>query len=235
MTTKTEPKTTALATMRAVELHRVLCDAKVFAGDDDTIPGICMVHIEIGGNKMLAVATDRFRLGASKTDLDENLGEAQFNLSLHDVNTIVKLAKTGRRDEHSRFVWVNRNDDGTVTFKFNDGASLDVTPQDTQFPKWRQLFPETGSQIPRDATAFTAEYLSSFAKVNGGDSQRVTMYSHDDIHGYRDKPEKPVAGKMYGTQRPTTFTIGENFVGLLMPVKLPDEAQHQWVKPEWLG
>jgi hypothetical protein len=252
MTTKTESKTTALATMWASELHRVLSDAAVFASHDETIPALCMVHVEYTGTRMLAVATDRFRLGVSKADFDKQgldnqpeYAEATFNLALRDVVSLIKLSKTSKRDMRSRFVWVSQNGDGavrdddsrvgTVTFKFSDGAALDVTPQDTEFPKWRQLFPETGTQVPRDATAMNAAYLASFAKVDGGFSgQRVVLYSHDDIHGYRDKPEKPVVDRLYGSQKPTTFAIGDNFVGLLMPVKLVDDGQREWVKPEWM-
>jgi hypothetical protein len=229
MTTKT--KSTALATMWAFELHRVLSDAAVFAGHDETMSSINVVHVEYTGTHMLAVATDQFRLGVSKADLcgdGEDLPVATFNLALRDVVQLIKLSKTSKRDTRSRFVQVssvlppsNEYGTGTVTFKFSDGASLDVTPQDTEFPKWRQLFPKTGSQKPRDTTAFTAEYLASFGKVNGGDSQRLVMYSHDDVHGRG--------------QRPTTFTIGDNFVGLLMPVKLADDEQREWVKPEWMG
>jgi hypothetical protein len=244
MVTKAKTKTamsTALATMWASELHRVLSDAAVFASHDETIPALCMVHVEFDGTRMLAVATDRFRLGVSKADFDkqglDNQPEyavATFNLALRDVVQLIMLSKTSKRNQRSRFVWVNsalapsaEYDTGTVTFKFSDGASLEVTPQDTEFPKWRQLFPETGTQVPRDATAFTAEYLASFGKVNGGDSQRLVMYSHDNVHGYDKKTEKH--------QKPTTFTIGDNFVGLLMPVRLPDDGQREWVKPEWMG
>jgi len=102
-----------------------------------------------------------------------------------------------------------------------------VTPTDTEFPKWRQLFPDSGSQVARAATAFTADYLAGFGKVNGGDTHRIVMYSHDNVHGYDPETDK--------NQRPTTFTIGDNFVGLLMPVKLSDDGQREWVKPDWMN
>lgn len=247
MATKTTkaPVSTALATLKAVELHRVLNDAVTFASRDETLPMVNIVHVEFtDAGFMLAVATDRFRLGVSKVDLGVGGGhsEASFNLAVRDVNTLIKLAKTARRDEQSRVVWINQIYDeafdgvdpqvkrerlrGTVTFKFSDGASLDVVPVDVHFPKWRQLFPESGTQVPRDATAFTAEYLASFAKVDGGASQRIVMYSHDSHHGYNSETQK--------NQRPTTFTIGDNFVGLLMPVKLADDGSRQWVKPVWM-
>lgn len=249
--TKTKaPVSTALATVKAVELHRVLNDAVTFASRDETLPMVNIVHVEFtGAGFMLAVATDRFRLGVSKVDLGVNGAHdtASFNLAVRDVQTLIKLAKTVRpktvrRDEQSRVVWINQIYDeafdgvdpqvkrerlrGTVTFKFSDGASLDVVPVDVHFPKWRQLFPDTGTQVPRDATAFTAEYLASFAKVDGGASQRIVMYNHDSHHGYNSETQK--------NQRPTTFTIGDNFVGLLMPVKLADDGSRQWVKPVWM-
>lgn len=233
--TKTKaPVSTALATVKAVELHRVLNDAVTFASRDETLPMVNIVHVEFtDAGFMLAVATDRFRLGVSKVDLGVNGSSptASFNLAVRDVNTLIKLAKTAKpktakRDKQSRFVWINSAPTGTVTFKFSDGASLDVVPVDVEFPKWRQLFPESGTQVPRDATAFTAEYLASFAKVDGGASQRIVMYNHDSHHGYNSETRK--------NQRPTTFTIGDNFVGLLMPVKLVDDGSRQWVKPVWM-
>jgi hypothetical protein len=251
MTTKTKTETVAqstpLATMRAVELHRALSDASIFASHNETIPGgVCMVRIEFTGvqHTMLAVATDRFRLGVSRVVLDgkpdsltESFGsDATFNLALRDVSALIRLAKTLKRDEYTRVVWMTQSATNahTVTFKFSDGAALDVTPSDAEFPKWRQLFPDSGTQHPRAATAFTADYLASFGKVDSGFGARIVMYSHDDAHGYDREKQK--------SQKPTTFTIGENFVGLLMPVKIEDgpdgnngSSKRVWHKPEWIA
>lgn len=223
MTTKTKaPADTALATMLAVELHRVLSDASVFASHDETIPPICAVHIEIGPKRMLAVATDRFRLVVSKTDLQAGGfgSEAVFNLSLRDVVSLIKMSKTTRSDAGSKTVWINSalppSDEygtGTVEFKFSDGATLKVVPQDSEFPKWRQLFPGTDSQVARAFSAFNPKYLADFAKVQGFP---IRMYSHGEAN-----------------TRPSTFTIGENFVGLLMPYRT--EGRDTWVKPEWMA
>lgn len=230
---KDQKQSTPLAAVKAVDLHRVLSDASIFASHDATLPMLNTVHIEFAGKLMLAVATDKFRLGVSKIGPVDNTlnsggsidGEAVFNLTLHDVTSLIKLAKTLKRDERTRVVWINQNADSSVTFNFDD-VSMDVKPADVEFPKWRQLFPDSGSQTARAATAFTADYLASFGKVNGGDSHRIVMYSHDDVHGFDPETEKH--------QKPTTFTIGDNFVGLLMPVKLADNGSRDYVRPAWI-
>lgn len=236
----TTETTTALATVKTVDLHRVLFNAAIFAGRDVTLPMVNLVHVEFTGTRILAVATDRFRMGVAKLDLPEGGGGAttEFNVSLTDVNTLIKWSKTLKRDEDSRYVWINQNSDGTIRFNFDTTVTLtvtlDVKPVDHEFPKWRGLFPKTPG-YPRFATGFTAEFLASFAKVNAGPTGTIVLYSHDDIHGYRDKPEKSEKGKPRGCQKPLTFTIGDNFVGLLMPVKITDEVKHEWHLPEWVG
>lgn len=226
-----------IAVVKAVDLHRWLSDVQPFAGHDDTLPMLTGTHIEWDGKRFLAATTDRFTLGISKLDvpeeppqdvttlalLDENV---DFMLAPNDVASILRIAKTARKDSDWRMVTISRV--GTVLagvtvpvftyrFKFFSGETLEVKPFDVEFPKIKQLLP-TGEPVARALTCVNADYLVKFAKVAGDHTGRIKLYSFDDSEE--------------GGAKPTVAMIGTDFVGMIMPVRCPDDAK--WVKPGWV-
>jgi hypothetical protein len=229
---KTEPAkaTGDIAVIRADELHRLLSDVLPFAGTDDTLPMLRCVHIESDGKRLLAATTDRFTMGVSKVDIPEGgdhgvLQDVQFLLGPTDVSTLIKIAKTVKRDIYSRFVTISKIGEippgctvptFTYRFAFFSGESITVKPFDAEFPKFKQLIP-SGEPIARAMSAFTASYLAKFDKV-ANDSGRIQIYSFDDNE--------------YGGAKPTVVLIGNNFIGMIMPVRCPEGAGYR--KPGWL-
>lgn len=237
--------TLKLGTVQSVDLHRILSDASLFASTDVTLPGINVVRLEFDKDQVLAIATDRFRLGVSRAKVLDG-DEVSMSLYLDDVKRLIQSAKTKRAEEGWRAVDVT-SDGKSVQFTFNDGSLAAARIADVDFPKFRGLFPKSVSLPPlpapdstakvtaqtaqnmrdvlaksRHATAFTAEYLASFGKVKGtGDrASRIFVYAHDSAYGYG--------------QKPLTVTIGDDFVGLVMPVKFGDDDPRQWATPDWL-
>lgn len=67
------------------------------------------VRMEFGDGQLLAVATDRFTVGASRVDYD---GETfAMMLAGADAKSLVKMAKTAKRDERIRDVHVDVTED----------------------------------------------------------------------------------------------------------------------------
>ena len=99
-------------TMKAADLHRVIAEAKNFAGRDATLPMLQNVRIEATETQLVAVATDRFLLGVSRADY---AGEA-FTVSVEgqQVDALLRMAKTAKRDEDWREVTIERRDDDTT-------------------------------------------------------------------------------------------------------------------------
>ena len=211
--------TTKLGAMKAVDLHRILTNGAAFASPDITLHPINVVRMEFAGTDVLTVATDRFRIGVSHA-VRVGGEDVAVSLPLADAVELAKMARTLKNAANWRTVTIDI--DGNVAlFTFSDGRSHAIVLQDSEFVRWRQFFPESGSGRARATTAFTAGYLASFGKVLSGDGAgRITVFSHDDMHGTG--------------QKPMTITIGEHFVGVLLPVKLGEDDPREWRRPAWL-
>lgn len=222
-----------IAVVKAVELHRWLSDVQPFRGYDDTLPMLTGTHVEWDGKRFLAATTDRFTMGISRLDVPDNGGlaegsgleDADFMLAPNDVASLLRIAKTAKRDVEWRHVTISRVGEipagctvptFTYRFAFFSGESLTIKPFDVEFPKFKQLLP-TGEPVARALSAFTVDYLAKFAKV-ADRNRRIQLYSFDD--------------STEGGAKPTMVVIGDNFVGLIMPVRCPDTAD--WHKPAWV-
>lgn len=208
--------------MKAKALHTAVSDALLFAAPASAqLPFLEAVRLEFGGGQLVAVATDRFVLGASRVDYT---GESfMVMVAGGDARALVKMAKTVKRDEAARAVTVEVVDAGArVTFRFSTGESMSVRVLDVQFPKWRQLLPSDASRMGGIVgMGYTPAYLGRFTKARadeqGAGAQMVVF------------PSVTSSGK----PGPTAIRIGEDFFGLLMPIRPPgDEWQFQ--RPSWL-
>jgi hypothetical protein len=177
------------------------------------------VRLEATESAIIAVATDRFVLGVSRADYT---GEAFVaTLDRAHVETLIKIAKTAKRDAQWREVTVeivdtvHKYEPTAMEFRFTSGESLTVRTSDHDFPKFRQLIPsatllETEDVTPTKLAGFDASKLAQFAKVPG--HARMSMW-------------------IRGT-KPTVVRIGDDFIGLIMPVRTPDGTEYVW--PAWL-
>jgi hypothetical protein len=204
-------------TMKAVDLHRVVTEAKNFAGRDATLPSLQNVRLEATETQLVAVATDRFLLGVSRADY---AGEAfTVGIEAPQVDALARMAKTPNRDALWREVTIERREDDShsvVEFRFNSGEAITVTPSAHEFPKYQQLIPtttllETETVDESPVVGFNAANLARFAKIDGSHAMRV--YTRGS--------------------KPTVVLIGANFIGLIMPVRIPDGPAYQ--RPAWLA
>lgn len=222
-----------IAVVKANDLYRLLSDVQPFRGTDDTLPMLTGTHIESDGKRLLAATTDRFTLGISKLEFSaENcgiggaLGDVDFMLSVDSVAILLRTAKTAKRDIDWRLVTISKVGEvaaGTTVptftyrFAFFSGETINVKPFDVEFPKFKQLIPK-GPAIPRASTAFTPAYLARFAKVEN-DWGQIVLFTFDSGED--------------GSRKPTLVRIGDNFIGMIMPVRLHDGAE-DYSRPKWL-
>jgi hypothetical protein len=196
--------------MKAKALHTAVSDALLFAAPASAkLPFLEAVRLEFGGGHLVAVATDRFVLGASRVQYS---GEAfMVMVAGDDAKALVKMAKTVKRDEAARTVTVEVVDaDAQVTFRFSTGESMSVRGLDVQFPKWRQLLPSDAARMGGIVgMGYAPAYLGRFTKARadeqGAGAQMVVF------------PSVTPSGK----PGPTAVRIGEDFFGLLMPIRPP--------------
>lgn len=235
-----------MGTMKAADLHRIVTEAALFTGNDSTLPMLTAVKIEINGKKIVAVATDRFTLGVSKaeyTGTKNNAGEADseiaeewsFMLYPDEYKQLLQAAKTAKAQTQWREVAIKRADNGFVVFEFSVGAEIRLREADVEFPKYRQLFPSVDDfalSEPVNVQAVDAKHFAKFAKVDDGGNGKSTRVKWVSIRAV----EKRGTTDQREVQKPSICTIGENFVGLIMPIRLPDEdnGRYKLEYPDWL-
>ena len=207
-------------TMYAADLHRMLTDVRPFASTDRILPSICQVRIESNDSSILASATDRFTLGISRTDYS---GEGfAVNIATSNIDNIIRLSKTPRAMRESRTVEILLVGSGTaqsVKFIYSTGEELSALTETTDFPKFRQLLPEESIDEKaqgRVAVTYDAARLAKFAKVSGSEHMNVISRGRDGEVG-----------------KPTIVTIGDHFIGLIMPSR--KDSMPTYSKPTWIN
>ncbi|MEV0759546.1 hypothetical protein [Nocardia sp. NPDC050435] len=196
-------------TVPFADLFRVLSDAHLFAGGDATLPMLQCVRLEASETQLVAVATDRFLVGVARTD---NYEGAAFtaNVPLSFVKQVLKAWRPLKRMMWRADVEVTETE---VVFTLPDGQSMSHRLSDFEFVKWRALFQGVeGSSDSPAVLGLNPAYFAKFAKV---ESARHVVWRTS-------------------AARPNLVTIGSNFQGLLMPVRL-EEAQKEDVLTDWMS
>lgn len=203
--------------VNANALATALGDALNFvAPERDKIPVLSAVRLEAGGGNLVAVATDRFTIGVSRVDY---AGEAfAATLDLADVKRLVALAKCRKRDAAWREV-VIVVEPGSLAFRFTTGEALTVCPRQDEYPSWRSLIPADDRRMGAVVgVAYDPMMLARFAKVRPGAERRMTLF----------------AGMSDNRLCLTVVSIGEDFVGAVMPLRAIG-VEERYVRPLWLA
>ena|SRR5437868_4965111 len=206
---------TTTVTVKANDLHAAFKSVLLFAGKDATLPMLAAVKLEIVGKELVAITTDRFRIGMVRVPIDT---EVEFSdtfttlINRTDVDNMVRVLATAKKDVEWRAVTLTvealvtgRN---SVSYRTTDGTSGSVTALDADFPKVRFLFPESAPELvdqeaDRHSFAVSPAYMGDFAKA-------ATIL----------KARSMIIEPNVRADRPATVRIGSNFYGLIMPVRV---------------
>jgi len=230
--TKLEVTTMKLEIMSA-DLFQVLNDASQFAAPANSgAPVIECVRLETTPNdaqtvNLIGVATDRFVLGVSRVTATGDAGIGAL-LSTDDVKNVLRIAKTSKRDAGRR-VTVEVDTDalvtphrGRVTFTFTTGETITVTAIEEQFPKFRQLLtPDVGA-------------MARCASGLGVSPGKVAQFARVAAAKYHPMQVFPGIGDN-GRLKPVHVRIGDDFYGLIMPVRAPGDTNlFTYETPGWM-
>ena len=219
---------------KSVDLHRILSDALQFASPAVGVPAIESVRVETTANdadtvNLIGVATDRFVLGVSRAVAQGDTGVG-FLLSTDDAKNVVRIAKTVRRDESHRRVTVDVDtetltgpDRGRVTFTFTTGETISVTAMTEEFPRWRPLLTPDHDAMARPASGIGMDPLkvAQFGRIAAAKSAPMQLFP-----GIGDN----------GRLKPIHVRIGDDFYGLIMPVRAPGDTNlFTYETPGWLS
>jgi hypothetical protein len=201
---------TATWTATPQQVESVIAAVLPHASDDCELPVINNVRVELDGTQFLAVATDRYSLGICRADLTDWKAEAEpvekitASLGLGDVKRLFAFVRPQRKDKAT---WELTDD--ALTVSFQDDTSLTIrTVQVGGFPNWRALVGGVIARAPEpDAQmAFTPRVVDSFQK---------TAKALGEV-GY--------SWQFTSALKPVIVRIGTDFLGMLMPARIPDDA-----------
>lgn len=192
MNTKEESKIKS-ATVQSDALERLLTGASTNAHRDESLPVLNAIQLRAGEGKIIAAATDRYRIIegtiAGEGELDPVI------IRLADVKRIISLIKGDKR----RFALpVTINASGGLVSVAVAGDSLTLNAWDGTFPPYEHLFP-AGDPLPLGEIQFNPALFADYAKVAGKGAA--------------------VGVRFYGENKPMTIELGEGWRALLMPMR----------------
>lgn len=201
-------------TIPAANLVRVLHDALPFAGTDTDLPQISAVYIEAAGGVFTVTATNRYVLGHARTTCDGGL-PAPLLISADDARLIAQLFRPNRRSVTGPTVTII-TDEHVARFAYADSDSLGLLPElgvavrlrHIAFPKYQHLLTRRSKADWDGSTAigFNPRLLNLFGKVTDANQHHLRMF-------------------LNGPTRATVVEIGEDFIGIVMPVKIAHDGQ----------
>lgn len=205
----TKPKPPVTVTMDAKDLLRGLHNARLFAGVDVTLPVLRAIQIEGSSSGLTFVATDRYRIGV--TTIPMKIKTFTFLLDLDDAALIGKLfnAKSGPLSlTFSEDKLTVQPAEGMVA---GPQVVITCTAVDGTFPKYQSLFDvqpsdEKPAYNTGDEIGMNPRYLAAFGRV------KSDLSPHDS----------PIRVRVVSPLLPVFIDIGEQFRGLLMPVRLSE-------------
>ena len=185
----------------AADLYNALKTVMVFAGNDDTVPVLTAVRLESDPLTGLTLtATDRYTAGRvtlfyAGAPIDVLIGRREITAAL----PILKGMISGKgQNVASVAIEVGG---GMVRFVGLDGSSVTVFTMEGEHPKVTHLFPTEDKPSLNTPVALDPAYLARFAKVTRAAREPMRLWFH-------------------GARSPVLVKIGENFVGLIMPVRI---------------
>lgn len=194
--------------VKANDLLDLLTGAAIAAHPKGDLPTLNGVRLEIKGGKLVAFATDRYRLLVGELESEGELTDSLIPLA--DIKRITAALKALSKVDLSREV-VSLTRAGDILTVAIKGNTLTVMiPEGQTPPPYEHLF--TGEPAAISEIQLNADYLAAFAKVPGGGKagQRFTFTG-----------SSTVAGKVI--VKPIRVMIPHdtiNWRGLLMPMRM---------------
>lgn len=207
----------ATFTLLSHEVFLLFKTAMEFTAGADA-PNLQIVRMEVRGDQLLAVSTDRYALCVTRTTIPEVEGEShrdvEFNVSAADVKAALPLLKVAKRDEKTVTVTVTIEDQ-MVRLRRSDDVSSSMHRSELSFPRWRSLVSDATSGRDRVGEdmgytgRFSASRLAKFVKIRRRDDRIL------------------IEPNRLASNRPLAIRVGTHSLGILMPMRGPDGADPQ--------
>ncbi|MFE0887857.1 phiSA1p31-related protein [Streptomyces rochei] len=185
----------------AAELHAVIEQVVPHMSDDDTLPVINSIHLEVADGYLFATATDRFTVATARADVAAEAHWTNVHIPAEQLATVQEWLKAAFGTVTIDIV--EDNDAMAVTFQAK-GSSLRVEYNARaykRFPDWRKLLLKAlGDAKPVPMTGVTTKYLARWEKA-----AKI-------MHFWQSRPDAPIVfmdemGHFIGMQMPVRHDV----------------------------
>jgi hypothetical protein len=195
-------------TVSADKLKRIIGAVAPYISTDATTPILRCVRLTVYGRWLVTYATDRYTLGVCRTELaPDDIPSEPFDVVLGPDT--VKLITTQAWNRDSRVPVEITVNERAVTIKDYESTIVHALPHGN-FPDVEKLLrPRADSpDVVRRDIAYNPDLLARYAKT------RKILGAKTDAFWMN----------IEGTTRdPVTVSIGNDFIGVIMPLALRDE------------
>jgi len=197
MTSTIQEKATDTISVKATLLRELLEGVSLCVSKDSTLPTLNAVNIEAGEGKIIARATDRYRLIKG-----EVVGEGDLSSSLIPLLDIKRVITLIKEEKWEREVQLSRVGDMlSVTYNSN---TLTILLCSGTFPPSDHLFPDTSNPSPIGEVMLNPALLADYGKIAGKKEGIKLIFS--------------------GAGKPITVQLPENknikWSALIMPMRI---------------
>lgn len=154
-------------TLPAAQLREALSEVIVATSIDEARPVLAGVYMySVGGNQLVVVATDSYRLAERKIAIDEAVLDGEIAIII-PTKTVQELVRILGETESDVAIYASENQ---VVFEA-DGAEITSRLIEGQFPNYQQIIPsesETVVEIDTKELGRVTKVASLFARQNAG-------------------------------------------------------------------
>lgn len=185
----------------AAELHAAIKQVVPHMSDNDTLPVINSIHLEVADGYLFATATDRFTIATARADVATEAKWTNVHIPAEQLATVQEWLKAALGTVTIDIA--EANDATAVTFQAK-GSSLRVEYNARaykRFPDWRKLLLKAlGDAKPVPMTGVTTKYLARWEKA-----AKTMQY-------WQSRPDAPIVfmdemGHFLGMQMPVVHNV----------------------------
>lgn len=197
------PAVSQSVTLTDQKLQYLIQPVLPHACQDDSLPFISSVRLVLNGQTLRAIATDRFTVAMHRIRLpEEDAGEASAIIWRGDIERVLKNFKPPKDSFSETLVKVTFGE-GSVIFETTE-ARMTVKAQGSEYPNVDQIL---GKCLSRENKAGPADIALSTVFAERWHTKQL-----------RNEPMRLYFGG--GPNELVVITIGEDFIGAWMPVKV---------------
>lgn len=186
----------------------------IAAGQDDALPALTGIYIDISGTKMTLAATDRWRLAIRELTWSPATPDIEIT-ALVPAKAIVDVAKAGKTGGEVHLSLGSGDGECTLLGISGDGRRSTTSLLDAEFPKFSQLLPTEHTAVAIASVAELTEAIKLVALVAERGTQVRMEFKQNAVKLFAGTDDVGRAEEVQGidfTGEPLTISFNPAFL-----------------------